>query len=265
MSWLEAFLLGLLQGIAEFLPISSSGHLEIGKVFLSVQNADNKLFSVVVHVATVLSTILVFRKDLWVLTREFFRFRWSPTTQYVGMLFLSMTPVGLVGVFAKDHLDELFTGNLLMVGLLLFVTAALLLLTQFYKPKTEKPITPVRAFVIGVAQAIAVLPGISRSGATISTALLMGVSRDQAARFSFLMVIIPILGAGLLEAKDVMENPVEASAIGMDALAIAFVTSLVSGWAACKWMLKLVKSGSLKWFALYCAVVGAAALAFHFA
>lgn len=258
MSWLEAFLLGILQALTEFLPVSSSGHIELGKVFLAIDNADDKTFSVLVHVATVISTIIVFRRDVGTLLKEALRFEWNDSTRFISLLVLSAVPVGTLGLLFKDEVDVLFQGNLVLVGSMLLVTAGLLLLTR-YKSGGMEPISGARAIIIGLAQTVAILPGISRSGATISTALLLGMNRERAARFSFLMAIVPILGAGLVEAKDLVENP-DLIKLSPLAMAVGFLTALVVGVFACRVMLQLVKKGNLHWFAIYCSALGVAAL-----
>jgi undecaprenyl-diphosphatase len=262
MSVLQALILGLLQGLTEFLPVSSSGHIELGKVLLQVDEVDNVTFSVMVHAATVLSTIIVFRRDIAGLLVGLLALRWNDDTRYVGLLLLSMLPVGIVGLFFKDEVEAFFTGNLLLVGLMLWVTALLLILSMKL-PHRHEGIKPTNALLIGLAQAVAVLPGISRSGATISTALMLGVDRAQAARFSFLMVLAPILGATLLEVKDLLEAP---QAGGGDAgwlpLGVGFLAAFLSGVIACQWMIALVRRAQLSYFALYCALIGSTAIVF---
>ena len=199
MDLLQALILGIIQGLTEFLPVSSSGHLEIGKVLLGVDVEESLSFSIAVHGATVFSTILVFRKDIVILLKGLFRFQWNEETRFIAMILLSMIPVGLVGVFFKDSVESLFTGNLLLVGSMLLITATLLALSMAIKNKREKEIGFFDALIIGVAQAFAVLPGISRAGATIATGLMLGKKRPEVARFSFLMVLLPILGANLLD------------------------------------------------------------------
>jgi undecaprenyl-diphosphatase len=262
MTWLEAFILGVVQALTEFLPVSSSGHIELGKVILDIQGADNTQFSVVVHGATSLSTIVVFRREIGVLLSDVFRFRRGDSLTYIGLLALSALPVFIVGVFFKDEVEGLFSGNLVLVGSMLLVTAGLLLVTRFANGGARK-VAGIGALIIGVAQSIAVLPGISRSGATISTALMMGIQREEAARFSFLMAIIPILGAALLEVKDIATGEVTGEAsLGAMPLLVGFATSFLVGTAACRLMLTIVKRGSLFYFAFYCAIVGSLALYF---
>ncbi len=257
MGWLEALILGIIQGISEFLPVSSSGHLELGKAVLQTEASDNIVFTVVVHGATVLSTIVVFRKDIWELIRGVFKFEYNNETRYVLMLVFSALPVLFVGLFFKDAVESLFGNNLLPVGISLIITAALLAFTYWAKSK-NKALSFLNVFIIGIAQAIAVVPGISRSGATISTALLLGVDKEKATRFSFLMVLIPIIGANFLSALQGDFTATEGP--GLPALAIGFIAAFTAGLAACTWMISLVKRGKLTWFALYCFIVGVIAL-----
>lgn len=261
MNGLEAFLLGLIQGLTEFLPVSSSGHLELSKILLGVNAEKSLIFTVVVHGATVLSTIIVFRKDLAQIIRKFFEFKWNFEMRYVIKIFISMIPVLIIGLFFKEHVESFFTGNLLLVGSMLLITAVLLAFTYYAKAR-EKAISYWDALGIGVAQAFAVLPGISRSGATISTGLLLGNKRENVARFSFLMVLIPIIGANM---KDLNEGSATLEGgIGILPLIIGFLAAFVSGLLACKWMIKLVKRGKLLYFAIYCAIVGLTAIGFYY-
>ncbi len=258
MNWLEALILGILQGLAEFLPISSSGHLEIGKVLLNVEAKNNITFTVVVHGATVLSTIIVFWKDIVSIFKGLFEFKWNESTKYTAQIAVSMIPVAIVGLFFKDEVESFFTGNMIFVGSMLIITAALLGFTYYAKSR-EKQITFADSFIIGIAQAMAVLPGISRSGSTIATGLLLGKKREDIAKFSFLMVLIPIIGANL---KDVVSgNLTSDTSIGFLPLAVGFLAAFISGLLACTWMLKIVKKGKLIYFAIYCLVVGIIAIA----
>jgi undecaprenyl-diphosphatase len=257
MSWFEALILGIIQGLTEFLPISSSGHLEIGKVLLDSGVEKSMTFTVVVHGATVLSILFVFWKDIYKLIKEVFSFRWSSSNQYTAKLLLSMLPVLVVGLFFKEDVESLFTGNLVLVGSMLLVTALLLAFTYFFKAK-ERKVNFFHSFIIGISQAFAVLPGISRSGATISTALLLGVKREEATRFSFLMVIIPILGANFKDLADKdFSSGVEISILP---LAIGFLAAFLSGLFACKWMIKIVNRGNLIYFVFYCLIIGLLAI-----
>lgn len=260
MTWLEALILGLVQGLTEFLPVSSSGHLEIGKVLLNVEVKEDLTFTVLVHFATVLSTITVFFSEIRDLTRGVFAFRWNDETKYVARLLFSMIPVLLVGILFREQVESLFSGNLRLVGGALLITAALLISTQLVKAGNRK-IPFLDAFLMGIAQAAAVIPGISRSGATISTGLLLGNNRGEVARFSFLMVLIPIIGAALLDILSLSSQP-DGPAVGIASLVTGFLAAYIAGFLACKWMIRLVKKGNLYWFALYCAVVGIVSIVF---
>ncbi len=257
MNNLQALLLGLIQGLTEFLPVSSSGHLEIGHVLLGIKGHDNLLFAVVVHGATVLSTLVVFRKDILSLLGGLFKFQWNEETKYVSLLLLSAIPVAVLGVLYKEQIESLFTGNLVFVGSMLLLTATLLAFTYFAKSK-EKSFKWTDSVVIGIAQAMAVVPGISRSGSTIATGLLLGKKKDEVARFSFLMVLLPILGANFL---DVAGGEITAdSSIGFVPLAVGFVAAFISGLLACSWMINIVKRGKLIYFAAYCLIIGLIAI-----
>ena len=259
MDWIEALLLGLLQGLTEFLPVSSSGHIELGKAVLRIEAENSLIFTVVVHGATVLSTIVVFRKDILDLFKGLFAFKWNSQTKYIALLVLSMLPAVFVGLFFEEEVDKLFSGNVLFVGAMLLVTAALLAFT-YYAKKTTKKVNAGRAVIIGIAQALAILPGISRSGATIATSLFLGVDKEKATRFSFLMVLLPIIGANLM---DLFRGEVTGNAgISPVALLVGFVAAFLSGLLACSWMIKIVKRGKLIYFAAYCLVVGLVAIIF---
>ena len=263
MEWFDALILGLVQGLSEYLPISSSGHLEIMSRLLGTQSEENLTFAIVVHAATVLSTIVVLWKEVEVLFKGFFQFKWNEQTQYVAKILISMIPVGIVGVFFKDQVEELFGSGLTVVGICLIITALLLLFAEYAHPRRREKISFRDAIIIGCAQAVAVLPGLSRSGTTIATGLLLGDKKEEVAKFSFLMVIIPILGEAFLDLlKSLKAAPADGPGIGLTALAVGFVTAFVSGTLACKWMLNLVKKGKLVYFAVYCAVVGALTLIF---
>jgi len=261
MDWLQALLLGLVQGLTEFLPVSSSGHLELGKVLLNIENADDVTFTVVVHGATVLSTLVVFWREILNLLKGSLKFRMNEETHYVLKLILSMIPVLLVGMFLKDWVEGFFTGNLVFVGCMLLVTAALLGLAHFIKPKISKPVTYKSAFIIGLAQAVATLPGLSRSGSTISTGLMLGTDKKEVARFSFLMVLVPVIGANLVELMDIQAGAI-ASGPGVANLVIGFLAAFLSGLLACSWMINLVKKGKLIWFAVYCVIIGVTSIVF---
>ncbi len=261
MNWLEALILGLIQGLTEFLPVSSSGHLELGKAILGINTKDSLSFTVVVHGATVLSTIVVFRKDLWELIKGLFLFRWNDETKYIFRIIISMIPVAVIGVFFKDEVKGFFSeGNVVFVGSMLIITSLLLASTYIVKAG-DKKISNANAFVIGIAQAIAVLPGISRSGATIATGLLLGNKRVLIAKFSFLMVLIPILGENIL---DIFSGEMlKESGVGVTPLLIGFIAAFLSGLVACKWMIGIVKRGKLIYFAIYCFLIGVIAILFN--
>lgn len=269
MNWLEALILGIIQGLTEFLPVSSSGHIELGKAILNVHVKDPLLFSIVVHGATALSTIVVFWKVILELIKGVFQFKWNEETKFVGKIVLSMIPVGVVGVLFEDQIEAFFDGQILLVGLMLWLTGGLLFLTLKAKEKTGE-VNFVNAFIIGIAQTIAILPGISRSGATISTALLLGVNKGNAAKFSFLMVLPPIMGALLIKCKKYFDATTELIAleantqnleeISSTVLIIGFIAAFISGLAACKWMIHIVKNGKLNYFTIYCFIVGTIAI-----
>lgn len=257
MTWFEALILGLLQGLTEFLPVSSSGHLEIGKVILDIEAKENLTFSIMVHAATVLSIIIVFFKDIRELVLGLFKFQWNESTIYSAKILVSMIPVGIVGIFFKSQVESVYNGNLVLVGSMLLVTASLLLLTYIAKTR-NKDVTFLDAFIIGIAQAVAVLPGISRSGATIATGLLLGVRKDLITRFSFLMVLIPIAGAGFIDTLSINE-PGEVT-VGFLPLLIGFSAAFISGLFACKLMLNVVRKGKLIYFAIYCILAASIAI-----
>jgi len=257
MDWLEALILGIIQGLTEFLPVSSSGHLELGKAILGVNAEKSLAFTVVVHGATVLSTIVVFYKDIWQLITGLFAFKWNEETQYIAKIFISMIPVIILGMFFKEEVESFFTGNVLLVGSMLLITALLLASTYLIK-QNEKKISYSNSFIIGIAQTFAVLPGISRSGATISTGLLLGNRKANVARFSFLMVLIPILGANF---KDIYDGGMQGdNGIGVIPLLVGFLAAFISGLLACRWMIGIVKKGRLIYFAAYCFIIGSIAI-----
>lgn len=264
MDWLQALVLGLLQGLTEYLPVSSSGHLTIGSYLFGLNGEDNLAFTVVVHVATVFSTLVVLWKEIdWIL-KGLFKFRMNDETKYFINILISMIPVGIVGVFFKDQVEEVFGSGLLIVGCMLLVTAALLVFSYYARPRQRENISPLHAFIIGLAQAVAVLPGLSRSGSTIATGLLLGNKKEKLAQFSFLMVIPPILGEALLDVVKGLKG--EEAFGGIDALPliVGFVAAFVSGCVACKWMINIVKKGKLVWFGVYCAIAGVATIVFSF-
>ena len=270
MEWLDALILGIVQGLSEYLPISSSGHLEIFREILGINlpNEDILEFDVMLHAATVLSTLVVLWNEFFPLCRSFFTIKRDDNFYYVCKILISCIPVAVVGLFFKDTVESFFGGNLTTVGICLCITAALLAFAYFFRTKPEetnkltgrvyrpRDITWLDAFVIGIAQSIAVLPGLSRSGTTIATGILLGDKREKVASFSFLMVILPILGETLLNIKDMISEPAASSNVGMLPLTIGFIASFVVGCLACKWMLNIVKKGKLVWFAVYCVIMG---------
>ena len=258
MEWFEALILGIIQGLTEYLPVSSSGHLAIGANLFGLSGEENLTFTVAVHVATVLSTIVIlWREIVWLFT-DLFKFKWNEGTKYIINILISMIPVAIVGLFFKDKVEAIFGSGLLVVGICLLVTATLLAFSYWARPRQRENISPLHAFIIGIAQALAVLPGLSRSGSTIATGLLLGNKKERLAQFSFLMVIPPILGEALLDVKDMAEMGVSQAMAGISplALAVGFLAAFISGCLACKWMIGIVRRGKLIWFALYCAVVG---------
>lgn len=259
MTLIEAIILGIIQGLTEFLPVSSSGHLEIGSVLLGVKSKDNLLFSIVVHGATALSTILVFRKDIFIIITDILKFEWNESVEFSLKILISIIPVGIVGVLFEDQIEAFFGGRVVLVGAMLMLTGILLSFT-FFKGKNTGEISYLKALLIGISQAIAIMPGISRSGATISTALILGVEKEKATRFSFLMVLIPIVGAMMLKVKDVIEEPTLASDISLISLLAGFIAAFLSGLLACNWMIRIVKKGKLIYFAIYCFIVGLIAI-----
>jgi len=258
MELIDAIILGIIQGLTEFLPVSSSGHLEIGKAILGEENLPEEglLFTVVVHFATALSTIVVFRKDIWEIIRGLFQFEWNESSQFATKIILSMIPAVIVGLMFEKQLEQLFDGNILFVGMMLIVTALLLFFADKAK-NTLKPVGFKNAILIGVAQAIAMLPGISRSGATISTSVLLGVDKTKAARFSFLMVVPLIFGK---IAKDILSGDLSYSSDSFGYLSAGFLAAFIAGLLACTWMIKLVRNSKLKYFSIYCLLVGLIAI-----
>lgn len=276
MDWLQALFLGIIQGLAEYLPISSSGHLEIFRQVLGIDLAgkESLAFDVTLHVATVLSTIVVLWHEFMPLCKSFFTFRRDENFYYVLKILVSCIPVGIVGLMFKEEVEKFFEGDLMIVGICLIVTSLLLAFAYFFR---TSPIAVLKgknagegreigwfdALIIGLAQAVAVLPGLSRSGSTIATGILIGNKRDKVATFSFFMVIIPILGEALLHLKDLlfpdaeeMAEQAAQAAVGVFPLVIGFLAAFVVGCLACKWMINLVKKGKLIWFAVYCLIVG---------
>jgi undecaprenyl-diphosphatase len=260
MTWYEALILGLVQGLTEFLPVSSSGHLEIGKVLLNIEVQESLSFTVLVHFATVLSTITVFFQDIKKLFAGLFQFKWNEETRYLSRILVSMIPVLIVGVLFWEEVASLFSGNLVMVGSALLVTALLLISTHLVKPGKKK-IPYLDALLMGIAQAFAAIPGISRSGATISTGLLLKNGRSDVAQFSFLMVLPPIIGAAFLDILSMSSSTSEAG-ISVSSLIIGFLAAYLSGYMACTWMINIVKKGNLYWFAIYCTLIGLVSIIF---
>lgn len=264
MSWLEALFLGVIQGLTEFLPVSSSGHLTIAQTLLGVEFAEGDMlfFDVIVHAATVCSTIVILWKEIaWLLRGTFTTKTWNSEKQYAGKILLSMIPVFVVGMFFKDTVESIFGSGLTIVGVCLLITASLLAFAQFAKPRTKEQISWVDSFIIGLGQALAVLPGLSRSGTTIATGLLLGNKKEQVAQFSFLMVLIPILGATMLDVLDLIQNPID-SHLSFVTLLVGFAAAFLTGCAACKWMIDIVKRQKLLYFAIYCLVIGVFALVY---
>ncbi len=275
METIEALILGLLQGLTEYLPVSSSGHLAIGSHILGIEAEENLMFTVAVHVATVLSTLVVLGGEIIRLVRGTFGpfnagasglARLNADQRYMLNILVSMIPIFVVGIFFKDAVESIFGQGLLVVGCCLLVTAGLLAYSYYGKPRQKENISLVDAFIIGVAQAVAVLPGLSRSGSTIATGLILGNNKAHMAQFSFLMVIPPILGEALLDTIEVAKKGFSAAFgdLSVMALVVGFVAAFVSGIAACKWMIGIVRRGKLIYFAYYCVAVGAVTLAYHF-
>lgn len=260
MTWFEALILGLVQGLTEYLPVSSSGHLAIGAELFDIDGADNLAFTVMVHVATVLSTLVILWKEIDWIFRGLFKFELNEETKYVLNIVVSMIPIGIVGVFFKDKVEEIFGSGLLIVGCMLLLTALLLTFSYYAKPRTKGKISVKDAFIIGLAQACAVMPGLSRSGSTIAIGLLLGNKKENMAQFSFLMVIPPILGEALLDVIKGMKGDAVFGGIDTLPLVVGFIAAFISGCVACQWMINIVKKGKLIYFGIYCALAGAATL-----
>lgn len=261
MTELQALLMGLLQGLTEYLPVSSSGHLTIASALFGISGEENLTFTIAVHVATVLSTLVILWREIVWLLRGLVDTKaplMSPERRYILAIIVSMIPIGIVGVFFKDYVEAIFGSGLLIVGLSLIMTSALLTLSYYARPRQKEDIGLMQAFTIGLAQSVAVLPGLSRSGTTIATGLMLGVKKEKMAQFSFLMVIPPILGEALLSILKAAKDGAEAATgdISMTALAIGFLAAFISGCMACKWMISIVKKGKLVYFGIYCAIVG---------
>ena len=262
MEIIDAILLGIIQGLTEFLPVSSSGHLELGKAILGDSSVpeESLLFTVVLHFATALSTIVVFRKDIFNILKGLLSFSWNEDTKFVAKIALSMIPAAVIGFTYESEFAELFGGNIKLVGFMLIITALLLYLADKAK-NTNKNVSFVNALVIGVSQAVAMLPGISRSGATISTSVLLGNDKTKAARFSFLMVVPLIFGK---IAKDILGGELSFQSDNITVLSVGFIAAFVSGLFACTWMISLVKKSKLTYFALYCVIIGLIAIGFSY-
>jgi undecaprenyl-diphosphatase len=269
MSWLEALILGIVQGLTEFLPVSSSGHLTILSNLFGLEGESNLTMIVALHVATVLSTLTILWKEIvWIFKDLFSKQSWksyaglNDGTKYAINILISMIPVAIVGFCFKDTVEEIFGSGLLIVGIMLLVTAALLAFSYFAKPRQREEISPLHAFIIGIGQAVAVMPGLSRSGTTIATGLLLGNKKEKIAQFSFLMVIPPVLGEALLDTLDIAEQGFSTAmnGISVGALVVGFLAAFITGCMACKWMINIVKKGKLIWFAVYCVIIGILAI-----
>ena len=255
--------MGIVQGLTEYLPVSSSGHLAIISNFFGIDGEESLMFTVAVHVATVLSTLVILWSEIdWIL-KGLFKFKMNDETKYALNILVSMIPIGIVGLFFKDRVEEAFGSGLLVVGVMLIVTAVLLIFSYYAKPRPKEHISLWDAFVIGVAQACAVMPGLSRSGSTIATGLMLGNKKESLAQFSFLMVIPPILGEALLDVLKAFKGEAVMGDIGVFPLCVGFLAAFLSGCFACKLMISIVKKGKLLYFGIYCAIVGAAVLTYQ--
>ena len=249
MDWIEALILGIIQGLTEYLPVSSSGHLAIGANLFGIEGSENLAFTILVHVATVMSTLFILWREIVWLVNGVLKFKMNDEMRYFINILVSMIPVGIVGVFFKDYVEEIFGSGLLIVGIMLLVTAALLTFSYYARPRQKEKISMKDAFIIGIAQACAVMPGLSRSGSTIATGLLLGNKKEKLAQFSFLMVIPPILGEALLDTMKAAKGVDVFGDIGVVPLVVGFVAAFISGCLACKWMIVI-------YFGIYCAIVG---------
>lgn len=264
MDWWQALLLGMVQGLTEFLPVSSSGHLTIAQTLLGVEFAegDMLLFDVLVHAATVCSTLLILWKEVaWVLKGTFTTPQWNDEKRYAGKILLSMVPVFVIGMFFKDYVEIIFGHGMVVVGVCLLLTAALLTFAQYARPRQKEQIGWLDSLIIGLSQAVAVLPGLSRSGTTIATGILLSNKKEQVAQFSFLMVLIPILGEAFLDVLDILQGEV-TTMLSPVCMLIGFISAFVVGAAACKWMISVVKRQKLIYFAIYCLLIGGFALCY---
>ena len=269
MNTFQALLMGLLQGLTEYLPVSSSGHLTIASTLFGIDGEENMLFTIMVHVATVLSTIVILGGEIWKIIKGMFGPLnpgakglncLNPDQRYVLNILVSMIPIGIVGVFFKDQVEAIFGSGMTIVGICLLVTALLLTFSYYARPRERESISLGHAFIIGLAQAIAVLPGLSRSGSTIATGLMLGEKKSNMAQFSFLMVIPPILGEALLDVLKMVKGESLGAEIGWMPLSVGFLAAFISGCVACKWMIGIVKKGKLIYFAYYCAIAGVISL-----
>lgn len=262
MSYLEAILLGIIQGITEFLPVSSSGHLELAKAILGDESTAEKslLFTVILHFATALSTIVVFRKEIVEIFNGLFQFQWNESFQFSLKIIISMIPAVIIGLKFEEQLETFFSGKIILVGCMLLITAVLLLLADKAK-NTHKKVSSINAFIVGISQAIAMLPGISRSGATIATSVLLGIDRTNAAKFSFLMVVPLIFGK---VGKDILDGELIFETSQLSTYIVGFIAAFLAGLFACKWMIALVKKSKLSYFAMYCAIIGCIAIGYAF-
>ncbi len=270
MDWLEALVLGLLQGLTEYLPVSSSGHLAISSALFGIDAEESLAFTIAVHVATVLSTLVVLWHEVAWLFKDLKSYCLHPSqglnagTRYSVNIVISMVPIGIVGLFFKEQVVEVFGSGLMVVGLMLLLTSVLLYFSSRFGSGRKSSLTMLDAFIVGLSQAVAVLPGLSRSGTTIATGLLLGNRKDSMAQFSFLMVIPPILGEALLDIKDMLAGGVDAIGVAPLPLVTGFVAAFVSGCLACKWMIGIVRRGKLAYFAAYCLVAGVATLVYDY-
>lgn len=259
MNWYEAIILGLIQGLTEFLPVSSSGHLEIGQALFGTASEENLSFTVAVHVATVLSTIVILWKEISFLFKGLFTKTWNTEKDYIAKITISCIPIFIVGIFFKEEVESLFGSGLTIVGCCLIVTSLLLAFSYYAKPRVKENISYLDAFIIGIGQACAVLPGLSRSGTTIATGLLLGNKKENMAQFSFLMVLVPILGEALLDTIGMISEGVTMDNNTLN-LALGFLAAFISGCFACKFMINVVRKGKLIYFAIYCLIAGGLAL-----
>ena len=266
MNEIQSIVLGLVQGLTEYLPVSSSGHLAIGSYLFGIDGEENLTFTILVHIATVLSTLVILWKEVSWIFKGLFQFQMNNETRYFINILISMIPVGIVGLFFKDAVEKVFGSGLLIVGCMLLLTASLLAFSYFAKPRQKETLSKKDAFIIGLAQAAAVMPGLSRSGSTIATGLLLGNKKEKLAQFSFLMVIPPILGEALLDILKAVRGGAEAAVgnLSLTVMLAGFIAAFVSGCLACKWMIRIVKNGKLIYFAIYCAIAGTLTIFFNY-